>query len=486
MEGPLCCREHQNENEPGESVRAIIEDADVDLVLRNVDFQAFSTNPSKRNLLRKLLWKRRAIFKGLGRIAGVQHKIALKPDAKPVCDPVRRRSPKEEEVELKAMTKLVNMGVLEPSISPWDANNVFVRKKDGGIRVTSDFRKLNDLTITDSYPMENVRDTLDWLATKRTFSVFDLKDGFYQVELDPASRECTAIRTVLGLLQYTRLPQGLKNSPGTFQRIVNVILGDRKGRDVQAFMDDISIGTATEDEHLESLASALDLLYTAGVRLKLSKCEFGVRRAEILGHVVDAEGLRPSDKHVEAIRALVEPASGDELMRFLGLVNYFADFVDHFAETAAPLYAVLKGTGFSKKRKHGQRLIIPDWKQRWGKEQRAAWHELKKALSDPDVLMAPERGAPKRVMTDASTYGLGGVLLQQDKEGQWRPVSFTSRTLRKSERNYAPTERVCLAIVHALVKWRHYLHGEQFVVVKDQLSLKWLLSLKDPREKLAR
>lgn len=259
------------------------------------------------------------------------------------------------------------MGVLEPAISPWAANNVFVRKKDGSIRVTSDFRRLNELTVTDSYPMKNVRETLDWLATRSIFSVFDLKDGFYQVELDPSSKNCTAVRTVLGLLQYTRLPQGFKSAPGTFQRTINMILGDRKGRDVLALMDDTSIGTSSEEEHIKSLAAILDLLYKAGVRLKLSKCAFGVRSAEILGRVVDSRGLRPSDKHVEAIRALVMPKSGEELMRFLGLVNYFADFVDHFAETAAPLYEVLKGTGFSKKRRHGQRLVIPDWKDRWVK-----------------------------------------------------------------------------------------------------------------------
>ena len=182
----------------------------------------------------------------------------------------------------------------------------------------SDFRRLNDLTITDSYPMENVRDTLDWLATKSLFSVFDLKYGVHQVELDPSSKKCTTIRTVIGLLQFTRLPQGLTHSSGTFERILNMILGNRKGRDVLAFMDDTSLGTETENEHLKSLAFVLDLLYENGVRLKLSKCEFGVLRAEILGHVVDENGLRPSEKHVEAIRALEEPRSGDELMLFLG------------------------------------------------------------------------------------------------------------------------------------------------------------------------
>ncbi len=227
-------------------------------------------------------------------------------------------------------------------------------------------------TVTDSYPMEDVRETLDWLATKKIFSTFDLKDGFFQVELEEYSKPITAIRTVLGLLQYTRLPQGLKNSPGTFQRIVNTILGDRKGRDVMAFMDDTSVGIESEEEYLESLKSILEALPEANMRLRLSKCRFRVHNAEVLGHMVNERGLQPSAGHIAAIRALVEPAYGDELMRFLGLVNYFSDFVDHFADIAKPLYSALKGMGFSKKRRHGQKLIIPDWDRRWASEQKTA------------------------------------------------------------------------------------------------------------------
>lgn len=251
-------------------------------------------------------------------------------------------------------------------------------------------------------------------------------------------------------------------------------------------MDDASLGTKNEESQLLALEEVLDLLWDAGVRLKPSMCQFGVRSAEILGHVVDERGIKPSEKHVEAIRALEEPKSGDELMSFLGLVNYFAELVDHFAETSIPLYKVLEGSGFNKKRRHGQRLKMADGDARWGEDQRSAWQELKLVLSNPSFLAAPIRGAPKHVMTDSSAYSLGGVLLQCREDGNWQPVAFTSRKLKKAERNYAPTERECLAVVHAMEKWRHYLHGEQFTVVTDLLSLKWLLSLKDPREKLAR
>ena len=450
------------------------------------DYSEFSADPRMRKRLHDLLWSRREIFKGLGRINGVKHEIILKDNTKPICQPLRKRSPKEQDIEREAMQKLIELGVLEPSTSPWASNNVFVRKKDGSIRVTSDFRALNDATVTDSYPMEDMRHVLDWLSSKKVLSTFDLKDAFYQVELEDSSKQPTAIRTVVGLLQYTRLPQGMKNSSVTLQRIINTVLGDRKGQDVFAFMDDTSVGTETEEQHLSSLESLLDTLLQAGIRLKLSKCNFGVRKAEILGHRVNSEGIQPSEAHVEAICNLVEPASGTELMRFLGLVNFFSDFVDHFAETAAPLYEVLKGTGFSKKRKHGQKFKIHDWDMRWGEVQRRAWQALKGALRNPEILAAPKRDMQKKVMTDASSYGLGVVLLQMTEEGKWRPVSFTSRLMRLSERKFTTTEKECLAIVHALRKWRHYLHGERFLVVTDHLALQWLLSLKEPIERLAR
>ena len=474
-------------SDASEAIHRVLEGASVDRHLQiDADYKEFSRDPRMRKRLRDLLWSRREIFKGLGRIKGVKHEIVLKDTAKPTCQPLRRRSPKEQDVEREAMLRLIELGVLEPSTSPWASNNVFVRKKDGSIRVTSDFRALNDATVTDSYPMEDMRQVLDWLSSKKVLSTFDLKDAFYQVELEEKSKPLTAIRTVVGLLQYSRLPQGMKNSSVTLQRIINIVLGDRKGHDVFAFMDDTSVGTDTEEEHLSSLESLIDTLLQAGVRLKLSKCSFGVRSTEILGHRVDNGGIRPSEAHVEAIGRLTEPASGNELMRFLGLVNFFSDFVEQFSSTAAPLYDVLKGTGFSKKRKHGQKFTIHDWDKRWGTPQRQAWQLLKSALHDPEILVAPRRGMRKRVMTDASSYGLGGVLLQETEEGKWRPVCFTSRLLKQSERKFTATEKECLAIVHSLRKWRHYLHGERFLVVTDHLALRWLLSLKDPRERLAR
>ena len=350
-----------------------IRDADVDDAITDMDLSQFHNDVKMRARLRAVLWDYREVFKGLGHIRGVTHSVLRTEGAQPVSCPVRRRSPREQDLEREAMEKLLRMGVFEHASSPWATCIVFVRKKDGSTRVTSDFRGLNAVTVSDSYPMEDVRATLDWMETKSVFSVFDLKDVFFQVELAEGSRDYTAIRTVIGLLRYMRLPQGLKHSPAVFQRTVNAILGGRKGLDVWAFMDDISLGTCDAEAHLESLRSVLETLLKAGARLKLSKCRFGVREVEVLGHRISPDGMRPSDIHVQAIRDLIMPQNGDDVMRFLGLANYFAQFVDHFADIARPLYAVLKGTGFNKRRNPGRRLVIRDWDNRWGPDQQRSW-----------------------------------------------------------------------------------------------------------------
>ena len=333
-------------------------------------------------------------------------------------------------MEREEMTRLLDSGFVEHATSPWAACNVFVKKKDGSTRVTSD-RGLNSVTLIDCYPMEDVHATLDWMGDRRGFSTIDLKEDF-QIELEEKSRDYTAVRTVLGLLRDMRLSQGLKNSPAAFQRILNIILGDRKGRDVAANMDDVSLGAESAEAHLQSLESVLKRLLDAGARLKFSRYEFGVRNAQILGRRIDKQGIKPSAAQVEATKELGEPWNSEELMRCLGLVNYFSEFVDHFAEIARPRHVILKGTGFNRRKKRGTPLLTSDWDQRWGSRQRTACGDLKIMLSNPDVLVARRRGEAKKAMTDASAYGLGGVGLQERADGKWCPISFTSRKLSES------------------------------------------------------
>ena len=251
------------------------------------------------------------------------------------------------------------------------------------------------------------------------------------------------------------------------------------------YVDDTSVGAETEEEYMKSVNEILQILYENEVRLKHSKCYFGVREVEVLSQKVSMEGVLPSNANVSAIRNLIVPASGNDLMKFLGLMNYFSRFIDHFSDIARPLYEVLKGTGFSKKRAK-KRLIISDWVKRSGQAQREAWRIRKHLLGNPSALSTPRWGAPKKVVTDACAYGVGGAPLQENDHGTWQPLPFTSRQLKKSELAYPVHQKECLAVVHALKIWMHYLHGETFQVATEQMSLKWLMSLHEPLDRLAR
>ena len=271
--------------------------------------------------------------------------------------------------------------------------DVFVRKKDGSLRCTSDFRALNSCTVSDAYPMEGVKESLDWVSSKKLFTTFDLKDGYFQAALEDDSKQLTSVRTVLGLFQYCRLPMGLQNSPALFQRIVNKVLENLKGRSVWAFMDDGTIGSEDEEQHIRDVDEVLSLVKEANMKLKFTKCSFGHRTAEILWHKVTPHGVLPSNGHVEAIQALQEPLNGTELLRFIGLVNYFADFIPDYTERARPLQELLKGSGFNRKMKYRRQLFhIPRWGWKWGNAQRNARKDLKTELANPYMLTAPDNG----------------------------------------------------------------------------------------------
>jgi Reverse transcriptase (RNA-dependent DNA polymerase) len=217
-----------------------------------------------------------------------------------------------------------------------------------------------------------------------------LEARVFQIDLDQASREFTAVRVFLGLLQYYRLPQGLKNSPAVCQPAMNHVLGDLRGKEVLAYMDDILCGTGDERDYIMLVTMILDRFLDAGARLQLSKCRFGFRDVEVLSHRVTKEGIRPSKAHTDALRAMREPTDAASLLRFLGVVSFFSKFIPDAATHMAPLYHVLGGTGWNKKKPRSRPVVIPDFHVqifhvRWTEQCRDAWIHLLEALLEPEV-----------------------------------------------------------------------------------------------------
>jgi Reverse transcriptase (RNA-dependent DNA polymerase) len=236
-----------------------------------------------------------------------------------------------------------------------------------GMRVTLDIRALNAVTENLAYPTEDVKNIVRSLATKQVYSVADLKDGYYNVKLRKKDRPLTAVTTVLGLFEYAVMAQGLKDACAFFQKMVNEVYmglrftGENEVENVcavmAAYLDDLAVGSDSAAVYLVDLEAVLERTRGAGLKLKLSKCLFGKRSVELLGHRVSHGLVRPSDDHTAVFANFKEPRNASELLRFIGLVIFFGEHVESAADRLAPLYEVLVGTSWNRKKRKNRRWL---------------------------------------------------------------------------------------------------------------------------------
>ncbi|KAA8491006.1 Transposon Ty3-I Gag-Pol polyprotein [Porphyridium purpureum] len=483
--------------EPGEIDRRIAQleqkhAAEKEEALRNAAaIELGHLEPEQRKRVGDVLAEAWVLFRpSMGLTDLVEHTITVEPGQRPLVAKVRRRSEAENEAERSLVEALVAKGVLQPSTSECAAANVLIRKPDGSYRMTTDFRPLNAITIKDRYPIPDVGEMLDWLSRRRWKSALDLKDGFFQVPLAPESMHLTAMITREGLFEYTRLPQGCCNSPPTFQRLNNRILGPMRHAHAQIYIDDLTVGHETFEEHVEGLRQILRRFAASGLTLSARKCKIALAEVQFLGHRIGPQGLRPGVDKTRAILEWPEPEEAKDLQRFLGLVGWFRNFIPNFEERALPLRRALTGLGLTDKKGgfHRKTAGGAEWASRFGDDQRAAFIDLRHALGDPmddgsAVLVAFNPAAEMVLEVDASQVGIGAVLLQGD---QRRPVAFYSRAFRGAELNYSVTEQECLGAILSMEKFRHYLFGKKFILVTDHSALLWLLRQKEPRGRTAR
>ena len=390
-------------------------------------------------------------------------------DTPPIKQAPRRLAPHRRQVIDEEVEKMMEAGVIEESNGPWASPVVLVKKKDGSTRFCVDYRRLNMATVKDAYPLPRVEDCLDTMAGASWFSSLDLASGYWQLDIAPEHREKTAFSTHRGLFQFRRMPFGLCNAPGTFERVMEVVMRGLQWKTCLVYLDDIVVFAASFEEHLERLEEVLQRLRTAGLKVKPSKCQLGRRRVGFLGHIVSQEGVGTDPAKVEAVRSWPAPASTTEVRSFLGLAGYYRAFVPDFSTVAKPLSALAeKGRVFH-----------------WSEECQEAFNELKRLLTASPILAFPHEQGRLVLDTDASDTGLG-VVLAQEQGGTERVLAYGSRTLNKPERNYCVTRRELLAIVFGLRKFRHYLVGRPVLVRTDHASLRWLLDFKEPEGQLAR
>jgi hypothetical protein len=361
--------------------------------------------------------------------------------------------------ELKStLDDLLSKGFIRPSVSPFGAPILFVKKKDGTRRMVIDYRLLNRITVKNKYPLPRIDELMDQLSGAKVFSKLDLMSGYYQLRIKESDVHKTAFRSRYGHYEFKVLPMGVSNGPGCFMRLLNDIFRPLLDKCVLVFLDDILIFSKTAEEHVGHVRQVLQLLKQHKLYAKRSKCAFFLESVDFLGHVVGANGISPDPRKVQAIREWETPRNTKDVRSFHGLASYYRKFIKGFSQIAAPITAL---TG--SKSKFG-----------WTPEAQKAFEALKLAITSPPVLQPfHDDASPVRVTTDASDDAVGAELAQQ-LQGVWHPVAFESRKLSPAERNYPTHERELLAIIHALKVWRHYLEGRKFTVVTDHNSLQFI------------
>lgn len=388
--------------------------------------------------------------------------------------PIKQRyypvSPVIQKVLDRELDEMLRLGVVEESKSPWSSPVCLVRKKDGNYRFCVDYRKLNSVTEKDSYPLPYVSSTLDKLRAANYLSSLDIKSAYWQVPVAKDSRPYTAFTVPnRGLFQFCRMPFGLHNSPATWQRLIDKVIGADLEPHVFVYLDDIVIVTETFELHLKILEHVFKRLIDAGLKVNIEKCQFCRPEMKYLGYVVDRNGLHVDVDKVKAMLELPTPRNVSELRRTLGTFSWYRKFIPEFSSRVAPLTALLnKNKRFS-----------------WSPECEKSFQEIKGCLVKAPVLTCPDYSLPFIVQTDASGYGLGAVLSQPHPDGE-RVICYLSRSLSKQERNYSTTERECLAVLWALEKLRPYLEGVHCSVITDHYSLVWLQNQHNVTGRLAR
>ena len=403
------------------------------------------------------------VFHGLGNL-GEEYEIKLKPDAMPFSLYTPRRVPLPLRKKVaEELTRMEKMGVISKVDipTPWCAGMVVAPKKSGDIRLCVDLKPLNQSVLREVHPLPKVDDTLAQLsgAKLHVFSKLDANSGFWQIPLSPASRLLTTFITPSGRYCFNKLPFGISSAPEHFQKRMSSILTGLSG--VVCQMDDVLVFGSDRAQHDTRLLAVLQRIQSAGVTLNSQKCEFGKTSVKFLGHVIDETGIRADPEKTSAIREIEPLTTVPELRRFMGMVNQLSKFTPHLAQQTQPL----------------RELLSKDTTWVWGHSQSKAFSLVKEELSKPTTFALYDLEAPTKISADASSYGLGAVLMQETESGG-RPVAYASRAMTATEQRYSQIEKEALTIAWACEKFSDYILGKSIAIETDHKPLVPLLTAK--------
>lgn len=356
-------------------------------------------------------------------VTDVRHHIHTG-DAAPIYQRRLRGLVSEQETIRQHVDEMLAHGVIEMVHGAWAFPVVLVRKKDGSLRFCVDYRGLNAVTTRNVYPLPRIDETLETRGGAVWFTTLDLHADYWQVEVAEEDRNKTAFITRQGLCRFLCMPFGLVNAPSTFQRVMNCVLRGLLWDSCLVYLDDIIVFTkGAFKQHVVDPAVVFDQLEHAGLTLKTSKCTFGAKEIDYLGHRLTSKGILPQERLVTAVREFTEPTDTKGVKRFVHLTGYYRRFIPHFGTRATPV----------------TRLLRKDVKWEWGDEQREAFEDRRRVLTKKPLLVYPDFERPFLLATDASAVGCGACLMQEHGDGL-QPVAYASKVNNPQQQQYCITE----------------------------------------------
>lgn len=377
----------------------------------------------------------------------------------------------------KIITKNVQSGLMSPCSSPWAAPVLLVKKSNGSWRLVCDYRKLNQVTVSDSYPLPEITDLVTDLAVSKVFSISDLFTGFHQIPCSERAKEKLAITTELGQFTWNRMPMGAKNCPAVFQRLMDNVFRKIPRSKMIIYLDDLLVHTETEMENIKALEEVFQLLRKNNLKLRADKTELVTRKVKFCGYEIENGQKRPSLEKIEAIKQLQAPTSKKEAQSIFGLLNYHRTFIDNFASKATAITRSYRG------------------EFKWTNKADIALKTLKKEVGEAALkLEIPNmKNAQFILETDASNQGYGAVLFicsnpnlhAHHGPNCLRPVEYASGMFSPAQLKYQTMEKELFCGKIALHKWSHYLLGRKFTWRTDNACLTWASRIRSRNFKIS-
>ena len=438
----------------------------VDLTVMSPD-----ARPYEEQLTDLFIRKHEKVFskhdRDYGKTGLIQYRAHLKdPDQNPISHPPYRTRPEMREVIDQQAHEMIADGLVCHSKSAYSAPILLNRKKCGGWRFLTDFRKINDCCTKVVFPLPRIEDSIHRLENPKFFSSMDLTKGFWQIPIHPDDRKYFAFSTESMHLEYLVAPMGSKNSPSYLSALMQLVLRGLPIQHVISYLDDILVADSNMEDHIKHLDLVLSALEKANLKLNPSKCEFARESVICLGHKLSREGISPDPANIAKIKSWKAPDNVKKLRAFLGLTGYYRQFVKNYSEIAGCLTD----------------LTRDDCKWHWHQKHQDAFDTLRNILVSDQIMAYPDFTKTFTLKSDASLTAIGYILTQK-VDNKEKVVSYGSKKLNRTQQRWSTYDREFFALLSGIRANSHYLRHARFIVVTDHrplLAWKKVDSQKDP------